>query len=73
MPIVAINAATPGVFGFNKEFRNKMGTHYVDVGIAEEHAVAMTSGLAKVAQNLCSVCPVRLCNALMTNFRRIWH
>ena len=47
MPIVAINAATPGVFGFNKEFRDKMGTHYVDVGIAEEHAVAMTSGLAK--------------------------
>ncbi len=47
MPIVAINAATPGVFGFNKEFRNKMGAHYIDVGIAEEHAVAMTSGLAK--------------------------
>ncbi len=47
MPIVAINAATPGVFGFNKAFRNEMGTHYVDVGIAEEHAVAMTSGLAK--------------------------
>lgn len=47
LPIVAINAATPGVFGFNKAFRDKMGAHYVDVGIAEEHAVAMTSGLAK--------------------------
>ncbi len=47
LPIVAINAATPGIFGFNKAFRDKMGPHYVDVGIAEEHAVAMTSGLAK--------------------------
>lgn len=47
MPLVAINAATPGVFGFNKAFRERMGAHYVDVGIAEEHAVAMASGLAK--------------------------
>ena len=46
-PLVTITAATPGVFGFDKEFRNKMGTHFVDVGIAEEHAVAMTSALAK--------------------------
>ena len=47
MPIVAMNAATPGVFGFDKEFRNKMGSHYIDVGIAEQQAVAMASGLAK--------------------------
>ena len=46
-PVVAINAATPGVFGFNAEFRNKMGEHYVDVGIAEQQAVAMASGIAK--------------------------
>ncbi len=46
-PLVTITAATPGVFGFDKEFRNKMGTHFIDVGIAEEHAVAMTSALAK--------------------------
>ncbi len=46
-PIVAITAATPGIFGFDKAFREKMGAHYVDVGIAEEHAVAMTSALAK--------------------------
>ncbi len=46
-PIVAINAATPGVFGWNKEFRTKMGRHYVDVGIAEQQAVAMASGIAK--------------------------
>jgi len=46
-PIVAINAATPGVFGWNKEFRAKMGIHYVDTGIAEQQAVAMASGVAK--------------------------
>ena len=46
-PIVAINAATPGVFAWDKEFRNKMGTHYVDTGIAEQQAVAMASGIAK--------------------------
>ena len=46
-PIVAMNAATPGVFGFDKNFRDKMGSHYIDVGIAEQQAVAMASGLAK--------------------------
>lgn len=45
-PIIAITAATPGVFGFTPEFRNKMGANYTDVGIAEEHAVAYASGLA---------------------------
>lgn len=47
MPIVAINAATPGVFGFDKNFRNRLGSHYIDVGIAEPHAVALASGIAK--------------------------
>ena len=46
-PIVAINAGTPGVFGFTKDFRQKLGKHYSDVGIAEEHAVAYASALAK--------------------------
>lgn len=45
--IVAINAATPGVFGFTQDFRNKLGAQYVDVGIAEEHAIAFTSAIAK--------------------------
>ena len=45
--VVAITAGTPGVFGFNSEFRNKMGKQYSDVGIAEEHAVAYASALAK--------------------------
>ena len=47
MPIIAINAATPGVFGWDKTFRDKMGNHYIDVGIAEQQAVGMASGIAK--------------------------
>ena len=46
-PIIAMGAATPGVFGWNKEFRNKLGEHYIDVGIAEQQAVGMASGIAK--------------------------
>ena len=45
--VVAISPATPAVSGFTQEFREKMGKNYVDVGIAEEHAVAFASGLAK--------------------------
>ncbi len=45
--VVTVNAATPGVFGFTKDFREKLGKQYVDVGIAEEHAVAFTSAIAK--------------------------
>ena len=45
--VVAITAGTPGVFGFNSEYRTKMGEQYTDVGIAEEHAVAYASALAK--------------------------
>lgn len=44
---IAINAATPGVFGWNQEFRGKLGKQYTDVGIAEEHACAYASALAK--------------------------
>ena len=45
--VVAINAATPGVFWWDKEFRNKLGKNYTDVGIAEQHAVGYASGLAR--------------------------
>lgn len=44
---IVINAGTPGVFGFTKPFRTALGTQYTDVGIAEEHAVAYASALAK--------------------------
>ncbi|MFT4444893.1 1-deoxy-D-xylulose-5-phosphate synthase [Parvimonas sp. G1967] len=45
--VAVLNAGTPGAFRFSKEIREKMGKQYIDVGIAEEHAVAMSSGLAK--------------------------
>ena len=45
--VVAINAATPGGFGFTEAWRKEAGSQYVDVGIAEEQAVAMASGIAK--------------------------
>lgn len=45
--VVVVNAGTPGAFGLTPEWRQKMGANFVDVGIAEEHAVAMSSALAK--------------------------
>lgn len=45
--IVVISAGTPGAFGFTPEKRRQLGQNYVDVGIAEEHAVAFSSALAK--------------------------
>ncbi len=45
--VMAINAATPGVFWWDSEFRNKLGENYTDVGIAEQHAVGYASGLAR--------------------------
>ena len=45
--VIAVNAGTPGVFGYTPEYRNSLGNQYTDVGIAEEHAVAYSSALAK--------------------------
>lgn len=45
--LVAITSGTPTVFGFTKEKRLEAGRQFVDVGIAEEHAVALASGIAK--------------------------
>ena len=44
--VVAITSGTPTVFGFYKDRREKAGKQFVDVGIAEEHAVALASGIA---------------------------
>ncbi|AIY82590.1 1-deoxy-D-xylulose-5-phosphate synthase [Clostridium baratii str. Sullivan] len=44
--VIAISPATPGVTGFTPKFRENAGIHYTDVGIAEEHAVAFSSGIA---------------------------
>lgn len=43
---VVINAGTPGIV-FNRKLREQFGSQFVDVGIAEEQAVTMTTGLAK--------------------------
>lgn len=45
--VVVITAATPGPVGFNY-FRKEaeLKDQYVDVGIAEEHAIALASGIA---------------------------
>ncbi len=45
--LIVVNPATPGVHGFTPDFREEMGKQYTDVGIAEEHAVAYCSALAK--------------------------
>ena len=45
--LVVINAGTPGAIGFTPERRKEAGSQFVDVGIAEQQAVAMASGLAK--------------------------
>ena len=58
--IVAITPATPGAYGFTQEFRDKLGNQFVDVGIAEEHAIAYASALAK-----CGAKPVL---AIMSSF-----
>ena len=44
--VVAISSGTPSVIGFNPERRQQAGKQFVDVGIAEEHAVALASGIA---------------------------
>lgn len=45
--VVAIVAGVPTNIGFTKEKRELAGKQFVDVGIAEEHGVAMASGIAK--------------------------
>lgn len=45
--VVGITAGTPAVFGFTKDRRERAGKQFIDMGIAEEQAVAMASALAK--------------------------
>lgn len=42
-----ITAGTPSVLGFGPDDRNQFKDQFIDTGIAEEHAVTMSSGLAK--------------------------
>lgn len=45
--LLVVAAAVPAAMGLNPERRKQLGKHYVDVGIAEEEAVALSSGAAK--------------------------
>lgn len=45
--VAVLVAGTPGAFGLNAERRKQLGANFVDVGIAEEQAVAMASAMAK--------------------------
>lgn len=44
--VVVITSATPTVMGFTADKRHEAGNQFVDVGIAEETAVALASGIA---------------------------
>lgn len=44
--VTAITAGTPTVMGFTKEKRQEAGSQFIDVGIAEQTAVALASGIA---------------------------
>ena len=45
--LVVISPATPGSNGITHEFRERAGSHYVDTGITESHAVAYAAGIAR--------------------------
>ena len=45
--VTAVVAAVPVCIGFTEDKRKEAGSQFVDVGIAEEHAVAMVSGIAR--------------------------
>ena len=45
--LCAITAGTPGVWAWTPERRAEAGSQFIDVGIAEEHAVALASGIAR--------------------------
>lgn len=45
--LAVITAGTPGSIGFDAESRRLAGKQFVDVGIAEQTAIALASGMAK--------------------------
>lgn len=45
--VIAVSAGIPAAFGFTEPKRIIAGKQHVDVGIAEEHAVGLISGIAK--------------------------
>lgn len=45
--LIAVTAGTPAAGGFTAAKRKEAGSQHIDMGIAEEQAVAMISGMAK--------------------------
>lgn len=45
--VAVITSGTPVITGFSPAERKALGRQFIDVGIAEEHAVALASGMAK--------------------------
>lgn len=45
--LIAVTAGTPAAAGFTVDKRNEAGKRHIDIGIAEEQAAAMISGMAK--------------------------
>ncbi|MCI6110176.1 MAG: 1-deoxy-D-xylulose-5-phosphate synthase [Prevotella sp.] len=45
--LIAVTAGTPAAAGFTVYKRNEAGKQHIDIGIAEEQAAAMISGMAK--------------------------
>ncbi|MCQ2200260.1 MAG: 1-deoxy-D-xylulose-5-phosphate synthase [Paludibacteraceae bacterium] len=45
--LIAVTAGTPAAAGFSPAKRSEAGKQHIDMGIAEEQAVAMASGMAK--------------------------
>ena len=68
--LVAVSAATPYIMGFTPELRERAGAQFVDVGIAEEHAVTYVTGLARGGS-----CPVLGIYAtfLQRSYDELWH
>jgi 1-deoxy-D-xylulose-5-phosphate synthase len=51
--MAVITAGTPGVLAFTPDRRERMGRQFIDVGIAEQEAVALASGMAKRGARPC--------------------
>lgn len=68
--VVGITAATPYIMGFTPELRAAAGKQFVDVGIAEEHAVTFATALARSgAKPVFGVCGTFLQRA----YDELWH
>ena len=69
--VVTITSGTPAVLGFTPDRRQEAGKQFVDVGIAEEHAVALLPVLRLMEENQSMEYIAHLSNALTTSSRKI--